>query len=149
MPEFNPGSDNVKSYFERFENFVALNEVPEAKKLRLFLNVVGSTVYEELQKILVPDSPTDKTFAEIQKALEHPFSPEYSVIAERCKFKKRGQQEAECVKDFMTELKQLARNCEFKAFLNDALRDRLIAGLRDQETQRILSATDDLNFEKA
>ncbi|KAK8780204.1 hypothetical protein V5799_018456 [Amblyomma americanum] len=149
MPEFNPRSDNKKSYFERFENFVALNEVPEAKKLRLFLNVVGGTVYEELQKILVPDSPTRKTCAEIQKAPEHRFSPEYSVIAEGCKFNKRKQQEGECVKDFMTELKHLARNCEFKAFLNDVLRDRLVAGLRDQETQRILFATDDLNFGKA
>lgn len=149
MPEFNPSSDNIKSYFERFENFVALNEVPETKKLRLFLNVVGSTVYGELQKILVPDRPTDKTFAEIQEVLEQHYSPEYSVIAERCKFNKRMQKEGECVKDFMTELKHLARNCEFKAFLNDALRDRLVAGLRDQETQRILFATENLTFEKA
>ncbi|KAK8783522.1 hypothetical protein V5799_010113 [Amblyomma americanum] len=102
MPEFNPRSDNVKSYFERFENFMALNEVPEAKKLRFFLNVVGSTVYEELKKILLPDSTADKTFTEMQKVLEEHFSPECSVIAERRNFNKRTQQDGESVKDFMT-----------------------------------------------
>ncbi|KAL3171778.1 hypothetical protein MRX96_001422 [Rhipicephalus microplus] len=44
MPEFNPSSDDIKSYFERFENLVALIEVPVTKKLRLFLKVVGNTV---------------------------------------------------------------------------------------------------------
>nr|XP_037270303.1 uncharacterized protein LOC119161903 [Rhipicephalus microplus] len=149
MPEFNPSSDDIKSYFERFENFVVLNEVPETKKLRLFLNIVGSAVYGELQKILVPDRPTDKSFAEIQEVIEQHYSPQYSVIAERCKFNKHMQKEGECVKVFMTELKHLARYCEFTAFLNDALRDRLMAGLRDQETQRILFATENLTFEKA
>nr|XP_037276702.1 uncharacterized protein LOC119169790 [Rhipicephalus microplus] len=149
MPEFNPSSDDIKSYFERFENLVALIEVPVTKKLRLFLKVVGNTVYGKLKKILVPDRPTDKTFAEIQEVLQQHYSPEYSVIAERCKFNKRMQKEGECVKVFLTELKHLARNCEFKAFLNDALRDRLMAGLRDQETQRILFITENLTFEKA
>lgn len=149
MSEFNPKSDNIRSYFERFENFVDINEVPAAKKLKLFLNVVGGQAYEELKKILVPQKPTDKTFEQVRELLENHFSPEYSVIAERCKFNRRVQQEGESVKDFMTELKHLARNCEFKAFLNEALRDRLVAGLRDEETQRILFATEGLTFEGA
>ncbi|KAM7288091.1 uncharacterized protein ISCGN_031780 [Ixodes scapularis] len=149
MSEFNPKSDNIRSYFERFEHLVDINEVPAAKKLKLFLNVVGGQAYEELKKILVPQKPTDKTFEQVRELLEDHFSPEYSVIAERCKFNMRMQQEGESVKDFMTELKHLARNCEFKAFLNEALRDRLVAGLRDEETRRILFATEGVTFEGA
>ncbi|XP_040356662.1 uncharacterized protein LOC115328389 [Ixodes scapularis] len=149
MSEFNTKSDNIRSYFERFESFVDISEVPAAKKLKLFLNVVGGQAYEKLKQILVPQKPTDKTFEHVRELLEDHFSPEYSVIAERCKFNRRMQQEGESVKDFMTELKHLARNCEFKAFLNEALRDRLVAGLRDEETQRILFATEGLTFEGA
>ncbi|KAM7299613.1 uncharacterized protein ISCGN_020179 [Ixodes scapularis] len=149
MPEFNPKSDNIRSYFERLGNSVDINEVPAAKKLKLFLNVVGGQAYEELKKILVPQKPTDKTFEQVRELPEDHFSPEYSLIAERCKFNRRMQQEGESVKDFMTELKHLARNCEFKEFLNEALRDRLVAGLRDEETQRILFATEGLTFEGA
>ncbi|XP_042149464.1 uncharacterized protein K02A2.6-like [Ixodes scapularis] len=149
MAEFNPRSDNIRSYFERLGNSVDINEVPAAKKLKLFLNVVGGQAYEELKKILVPQKPTDKTFEQVRELPEDHFSPEYSVIAERCKFNRGMQQEGESVKDFMTELKHLARNCEFKEFLNEALRDRLVAGLRDEETQRISFATEGLTFEGA
>lgn len=148
MPEFKASSDDIKSYFEMFENFVELNEVLETKKLRLFLNIVGSTVYGELQKILVPDRPTDNTFAEIQEVLEQYYSPEYSVIVERCTFNNACRRK-ENASVFITELKHLAHNCEFKALLNDALRDRLVVGLRDHATQRILFATENLTSEKA
>ncbi|KAM7298519.1 uncharacterized protein ISCGN_019114 [Ixodes scapularis] len=149
MSEFNPKSDNIKSYFERFKHFVDFNERPAAKKLKLLFNVLVGQAYEELKKILVPQKPTDQTFGQVRELLEHHFSPEYSVIAERCKFNGRMQQEGESVKDFMTKLKHLSCNYEFKAFLNEALRDRLVAGLRDEETQGILFATEGLTFEGA
>lgn len=149
MSEFNPKSDNISSYFERFENYIEINDVPAGKKLKLFLNVVGAVAYEELKKILVPDMPTQKTYEDIKQLLVAHFSPARSVIAERCKFNHRMQRENESAKDFITALKHLARDCNFGTFLNDALRDRLVAGLRDEETQRALFAHADLTFELA
>lgn len=32
MREFDPKTDNIKSYFERFDNYVDINDVPEEKK---------------------------------------------------------------------------------------------------------------------
>ncbi|KAH7934853.1 hypothetical protein HPB52_001406 [Rhipicephalus sanguineus] len=65
MSEFDPKADHITSYFERFENFTDVNDVPAARKLKLFLNVVGAETYEELKKILIPDKPTDKTFDQV------------------------------------------------------------------------------------
>lgn len=126
-----------------------INGVPESKKLKLFLNVLGVEAYEELKKIVVPHLPSEKSFEDIKELLEAHFSPAHSVIAERCKFNRRMQTEHEGVKDFITELKHLARDCNFGTFLNDALRDRLVAGLRDEETQRVLFAQAGLTFELA
>lgn len=49
----------------------------------------------------------------------------------------------------ISEWKRLAWYCEFGAFLNDAIRDRLVAGLRNQQTQRSLFAIEDLTFDNA
>ncbi|XP_064476256.1 uncharacterized protein LOC135390483 [Ornithodoros turicata] len=149
MAEFNTKVDDVRSYFERFDNYVDINGVPQEKKLKLLLNVIGGQAYEELKKIVVPALPTEKTHGEIKVLLEGHYSPQRSIIAERCQFNRRVQHPDETVKDFITELKHLARDRELGTFLNDALRDRLVAGLRDEETQRTLFATEKLTFEVA
>lgn len=44
--------------------------------------------------------------------------------------------------EFVLQLKNLARSCEFGDFLDQALRDRIVAGLRCADTQRELFAAD-------
>lgn len=51
---------NIKWYCERFSKYVDINEVLEEKRLKLFLNVLGPQAYEQLKKIVVPDTPTAK-----------------------------------------------------------------------------------------
>ena len=46
-------------------------------------------------------------------------------------------------------LKQLSTHCDFGTFLNDALRDQLVCGLREEAIQRKLLAEDKLTFKKA
>lgn len=42
MTEFKPKTDNIRSYFGRFEKYVDINNVPADKKLKLILNVLGA-----------------------------------------------------------------------------------------------------------
>ena len=46
------------------------------------------------------------------------------MIAEQFQFCWFSQQDSELVAEFMEDLRQLAINCEFGEFLNEALRDR-------------------------
>ena len=46
-------------------------------------------------------------------------------------------------------LKELARRCNFGAFLEEALRDRLVCGLKNEATQRRLLSEKDLTYQKA
>ena len=59
-----------------------------------------------------------------------------SVIAERFQFQKRTQKEGESVAEYVAKLKQLSTHCRFEAYLNVALRDRLVCGLRKELTQK-------------
>lgn len=61
-----------------------------------------------LKSLVVPAVPGDKSF-EVKLHLRTHYSPRDSVIAERCKFNRRMQQEQESVEDFIVELKHLAR----------------------------------------
>ena len=49
----------------------------------------------------------------------------------------------------MVELKRLALKCEFETFLEEALRDRLVCGLKSLQIQKKLLAERDLTFKKA
>ncbi|XP_077518103.1 uncharacterized protein LOC144128528 [Amblyomma americanum] len=149
IDEYDPKVQNFDSYLERFEHFVSANEVSEAKELSVFLTVLGAEAYEVLKNLVVPALPGEKTFAEIKILLKNHYSPQTSVIAERCRFNRRVQLEQESVEDFVLELKHLARKCNFGDFLQDALRDRLVAGIRNEETQRALFTTEGLTFQGA
>ena len=49
----------------------------------------------------------------------------------------------------MAELRRLATNCKFGAYLDEAMRDRLVCGLRDEDAQKRLLSEEDLTFARA
>ncbi|KAH7949570.1 hypothetical protein HPB49_012319 [Dermacentor silvarum] len=149
IAEFDPKLQNFESYLERFELFVQANDIKEEEKLPVFLTVIGAEAYEVLKNIVVPASPSETTYVEAKRLLKEHYSPRSSVIAERCRFNKRTQHEGESVENFIVELKHLARKCNYGDFLQDALRDRLVAGVRNEEIQRALFAEEKLTFESA
>ena len=107
-------------------------------------SVHGHTLYS-----MSPANPADKTFAELQKALTDHFEPKPLVIAELFYFHQRAQGTNESVLEYVAELRRLATHCEFGAFLQDALRDRLVCGLRSIAAQKNLLSEENLSLEKA
>ena len=128
---------------------VANDITVDGKIKAVFLSVIGSAVYGLLKNLLMPDKPVDKTYTELTKTLLTHYTPRPIVIAERYRFYKRDQQESESVSDFIVMLKKLASTCEFGNFLNEALRDRLVCGLRSKTCKRRLLTESDLTFTKA
>ena len=51
--------------------------------------------------------------------------------------------------EFVIQLQRLARTCDFGAFIDEALRDHLVCGLQNGETQKKLLAESDLSLQKA
>ena len=51
--------------------------------------------------------------------------------------------------EYVAELRRLATTCEFGTFLNEALCDRLVCGLREKAMQRRLLAEPNLDLTKA
>lgn len=143
------GDEDFESYVERFEHFLKASKVSDDLKVSTFITAIGKNAYKTLKTLLEPVKPECKTYAQLVQALQGHYSPKPLVIAERFKFNRRFQQEGESVAAFAVELKRLAASCDFGAFLDDALRDRFVAGLSDRETQAQLLKKSTLTFANA
>ena len=75
--------------------------------------------------------------------LKSHYDPKPLVIAERFHFHKREQGS---IAEYEAGLRKL---CKFGQYLDDALRDRFVCGLRHEGTQKRLLAERELTFTKA
>lgn len=72
-----------------------------------------------------------------------------SAIAEQFHFHRRQQGANETIAEYVAELRRLASTCEFKDYLDQALRDRLVCGSRHEATQKRLLTEPKLTLTKA
>ena len=75
--------------------------------------------------------------------------PRKNIPFERFKFNKRQQQQGESIDGYITELRQLAKTCEFNTQTPDeVLRDRLIFGILDNKVRERLLRCESLDLRR-
>ena len=104
--------------------------------MAVFLSATGSKTYSLLRNLLVPTAPREKSFADIVATLKEHFEPKPLIIAERFTFHQRQQNQGEKVAEYVSELRRLALRCEFGPYLEEALRDRFVCGLKSEGVQK-------------
>ena len=149
LAAFCPDSEEFSAYLERVLLYFEVNETPDNKKVPIFLSVLGGRVYGLVRSLVAPANPKDKTFAELTAVLTAHFEPKPNVIAERFRFHRRSQHQGESVSEYVAELRRLASRCSFGEYLEEALRDRLVCGLRSESTQKKLLSEEDLTLDRA
>ena len=151
LAEFKPGREEFSAYLERVDLFFLSNDVAAEKKVPIFLNCIGSTTYSLLRGLVAPEKPADLSLADLTAKLKAHFEPKHIVIAERVHFQfhKRGQNHGESVAEYLAELRRLAARCAFGNYLEEALRDRLVWGLRSESIQKRLLSEAKLTLAKA
>lgn len=144
------GDEDFASYVERFEHYCEVANVQEEKlKKSAFITAIGKNAYKTLKDLLLPATPAEKSFEDLVKVLSDHYEPASRIIAERFRFNRRYQAEGETVATFAVALKHLAAKCKYGTFLDDALRDRFVAGLRNPAIQTGLLKKKELSFESA
>ena len=147
---FDERTEDWTLYTQRFEHFLLANSVNEDEKKRhLLLAMIGGRTFKLLANLVAPKKPGEVEYAAIHKVLQDHFKPKPIKIAERYRFYKRNQQPSETVTTYLAELRRLASTCEFGEFLNEALCDRLVCGLREESMQRRLLAEPRLDLKRA
>ena len=67
MDHFDATLESWESYYERFEQFVAINKVTDGDLVPCLLSVVGPKTYGLLRTLIAPDKPKDKSVAILKK----------------------------------------------------------------------------------
>uniref|UniRef100_A0A3B5LGC2 Retrotransposon gag domain-containing protein n=1 Tax=Xiphophorus couchianus TaxID=32473 RepID=A0A3B5LGC2_9TELE len=147
--EYDESKEDFESYLERLEQWMLANDVPDEKVVCTFLSVIGADTYGLLKNLVSPKVPSTMQYAALTAALQAHYKPTPVVIAERFRFQKRNQKEGEPVSDYVVALRQLSATCNFGQYLDEALRDRFVSGLRSDAAQRKLLAEKDLTFSRA
>ena len=116
------------------EQYFEVNEIANEKRVPALLSSIGGKTYTLLRNWTTPDKPKDKSYADIVKILKEHLSPAPLVVAERFRFHKRDQKESKSINEYVAQIRKMSKYCNFPD-LNDTLRDRLVCGLRTEQTQ--------------
>lgn len=126
MGEFVAKEEAIESYVMRLKHYFKANAVKDENKVSELITVLRAKNLATLSDLLAPSEVDSKTYEELVKVL----SPKKLVVAERCTFYSRMRKPVESISDFAFSIKHLATTFSFGTFLKDALRDKLVSGLR-------------------
>jgi len=150
ISEFNEEVETFDNYCERLEHFVTINKIDSDKKVSSFISIIGPALFTTLKDLLHPKKISEVSYDDMVKILKAHFVPKCNITYERFVFYKRLQKEGESILEYSCQLKKLATKCNFGSFLNEALRDKFLCGLRSSTIQsKLLAEGDSLTFENA
>ena len=155
LREFDASKESIKDFHQRFEFYCLANNIKDgdeaqrSRKKALFITLVGQATFAKLRDLASPRDIVDLSLGDIMELLKTHYRPQTVEIAECYKFFKHTQGVSERTADFMAKLRQLAKTCNFGQYLETALRDQFVCGLRDEKCQRELLSIQDLTAEIA
>ncbi|XP_048000243.1 uncharacterized protein LOC125237297 [Leguminivora glycinivorella] len=145
---FRAGSD-WDAYVRRVKQFIALNAIEDKLHVASLVTLVGAECYELMCDLCAPSKPEDKTFDELVKLVREHLEPERSEIAERHIFRQRKQLHGESIREYLQNLKHLAKTCNFGTGLEVNIRDQFVSGLLSEEMRSRLFAVRAIDYKRA
>lgn len=147
---FDEQSSIYDRWVKRLEGALKIFGITDAElRVHYLLHFIGKDAYDTLCDAVNPVMPETMPFDQISKWCKNHFNPAPLEIAEIYKFQSRLQQQGEPVRDYVTELRKLSTHCNFGEYLQKALRNQFVCGLRKADVKRKLLGTKDLTFNQA
>ena len=126
------------------------NGITSADKQRaVLISAMGAKAYKTLRNLITPHNPSDKSFKQLVEVMTKHLCPPPSEIIQRFNFNMRARKPGESVANYIAELRALSHCCNFGDTLELMLRDRIVCGINDTQTQKCLLAEKNLTYAKA
>ena len=138
----------ILKQFEQFEQYCIANGIDNDKSA-IFCTIMGHNTFLLLRNLLSPVKHKDKNFKEQLSVLKNHFAPKPLIIAERFRFYRQSQEDSESIGEYLAKLRRMVEDCKFGSFLNEAIRDQLVCGIKNERSQRQLLGESDLTLETA
>ncbi|XP_029711471.1 uncharacterized protein LOC115256694 [Aedes albopictus] len=136
-------------WVERLGFFFDMNKIPDEEKRAHFVTLGGPTVFRELKLLFPNTNLAEVAYQEMIDKLKARLDKTESDLVQRLKFNLRVQQPDESLEDFVLSVKLQAEFCNFENFKKMAIRDRIVAGIRDKSLQQRLLNEEKLTLETA
>ena len=141
LRDFDSTKESVEDFRERFKFYCLANNIKgegdgQRRKKALFITLLGQATFTKLKDLANPQEIKDIPLNEIVDLLIGHYRPKTIEIAERFKFFKRTQRDNERIADFVAELRRLTKTCNFGNYLDTAIHDQFVCGLRDKKCQQ-------------
>lgn len=144
-------AENWKKFKQRFDvymNATGASEKDDKQKACIFLPVVGEEAVQVYNTFVFgPDE--EFKLEKILEKFEAYCTPKRNTTYERHKFFTRVQRSDETIDQYVTQLRTMAKNCEFGDLVDSLIRDRIICGVPDNALKERLLRTVDLTLDKA
>ena len=150
LREFDANKESIEDFHHRFEFYCLANNIKEGdeaqrnRKKTLLILLVDQVTFAKFRDLASPHVIADISLDDIVELLKTHYRPQTVEITECFKFFKCTQGASERIADFMAELRRLAKTCNFGQYLETALHDQFMCGLRDEKCQRELLSMQDL-----
>ncbi|XP_028176929.1 uncharacterized protein LOC114364817 [Ostrinia furnacalis] len=133
-------------WIQRFRQYIKICNVTDDEERRdLMLYCIGERSGEVMTQI-----GKKETFEEIVQGFENYFEPRRNIIFERAKFHNRKQLAGETFTTYITEIYNLAKNCEFeKITKEEIMRDKIVVGINNSKLSEKLQLTQNLTLQMA
>ncbi|KAM7292185.1 uncharacterized protein ISCGN_025427 [Ixodes scapularis] len=132
------GWKNWKREFALFSTATQLSKQPEEVQAATLLITIGEEARKAYDTFkFTTDEERNSVEVLIQK-FEARYKPATNLTFQEFRFGSRDQKEGEPFNEWLTELRILAKNCEFGELEDRMLRSRIILGVRDKSVQRKL-----------
>ncbi|BES90768.1 Reverse transcriptase (RNA-dependent DNA polymerase) [Nesidiocoris tenuis] len=129
--------DFFKEEWNDYEVASDLDKQPEAKRVATFKVSLGREARQVLTNLkLQPDKLA--SLKGIIAALDVCFKPKVNIIYERFVFGTAFQEENEKIDAYVSRLRTLAATCGYKELESEMIRDRLVIGIKSEDTKKQL-----------
>lgn len=119
----------------------------ENKKVHTLLTAIGEKAMNKYNHFNL--SENDKqTCEKVIKAIRNFLKGKKNVIYERAVFNSTCQHEEESFDEYLIKLQELIETCEYGAFRDDLLRDRIVIGIKNRDIRKKLLTKPDLTLEQ-
>ena len=118
-------------------------------KASVFLHVVGEDALEVYNNFQFQDDANKMELDKILEKFEDYCIPKRNVTFERHRFFTCVQKTGETVDQYVTDLRNRSKTCEFGELTDSLIKDRLVCGIPDNSLRERLLREQDLDLGKA
>ncbi|KAI5721025.1 hypothetical protein M8J77_014985 [Diaphorina citri] len=129
-----------------YMKITGLDRESEDIKISFFLTLISRKCLKEYSLMKIEDPSQLKN---IVAAFDERIIPKRNVIYERYKFGLAKQESDESVDKFVSNLKSLAKSCDYNTMEEELIRDKIVLGVESNDLRKKLLSEKDLTLQNA